>query len=99
MLRKYLPADEQITTRGKTGFRIPLDASLGPQNRQAIETMLTRRDARIRPLISPEHTQTVARAFAAGNWPECDWSRYQVYQNVYMLWSLERWLQKWDPAI
>ncbi len=99
MLRKYLPADEQISKRGKTGFRIPLDASLGPQKRQAIETMLTRRDARIRPLISLEHTQTVARAFAAGKWPELHWSRYQVYQSVYMLWSLERWLQKWDPAI
>ncbi len=99
MLREYLPADEQITTRGKTGFGIPLDSTLGPENRQAIETLLTRRHARIRPLINPERAQTVARAFATGHWCKADWSRYAIYQNVYMLWSLERWLQKWDPAI
>ena len=99
MLRQYLPADEKITTRGKTGFRIPLDSSLGLEERQAIETMLTRREARIRPLINSEHVQTMARAFVTGRWSALTWSRYAIYQNVYMLWSLERWMQKWDPAI
>lgn len=99
MLREYLPPDERITKRGKAGFSIPLDSSLGPQKRQAIETMLTRRDARIRPLIDPDFAQTIARAFATGKWPERECSRYQVYQGAYMLWSLERWLQKWEPSI
>ena len=54
MLREYLPADEQITRRGKAGFGIPLDTSLSATKRQAIETMLTSRNARIRPLINPE---------------------------------------------
>jgi asparagine synthase (glutamine-hydrolysing) len=98
MLREYLPADEQISKRGKTGFRIPLDSSLDLQKRQAIESMLTRRDARIRPLIDSEHVRTMTRAFVTGRWPRANWSRFLIYQNVYMLWSLERWLQKWEPA-
>jgi asparagine synthase (glutamine-hydrolysing) len=97
MLREYLPPEEQITRRGKAGFTIPLDSSLGVEKRQAIETMLTRRDARIRSLIDADYTQTVARAFVTGQWCKANWSRFAVYQNVYMLWSLERWLQKWDP--
>jgi asparagine synthase (glutamine-hydrolysing) len=99
MLRQYLPADETITKRGKTGFRIPLDSSLGMEKRRAIETMVTRSDARIRPLIDAQHVQTMTRAFVTGRWPALNWSRYAVYQSVYMLWSLERWLQKWEPAI
>ena len=99
MLRQYLPAGETITTRGKTGFRIPLDSSLGLQERQAIETMLTRPEARIRPLIDSHHTQAATRAFVTGRWSALNSSRYAVYQSVYMLWSLERWMQKWDPAI
>jgi asparagine synthase (glutamine-hydrolysing) len=99
MLRQYLPADENITKRGKSGFGIPLDSSLGVEKRQAIETMLTRPDARIRPLINPEHTQMISHAFVTGKWPALNWSRFAVYQGIYMLWSLERWLQKWNPTI
>ena len=99
MLREYLPADERITRRDKTGFRIPLDSSLGEDKRRAIETMLTGRDARIRPLINSEHVHAMTRAFVTGRWPQAEMSRYLVYQNVYMLWSLERWMRKWDAAI
>ncbi|MGA2030814.1 MAG: asparagine synthase-related protein [Thermoguttaceae bacterium] len=96
MLRQYLP--EEIVGRSKSGFGIPLDTSLGVEKRQAIESMLTRREARIRPLIDEGYTKTISRAFVTGQRPELQWSRYGIYQNVYMLWSLERWLQKWDPA-
>src|SRR5438067_473935 len=41
LLRQYLP--EEITTRTKSGFGIPLDTSLGAGQRQEIETMLTAR--------------------------------------------------------
>jgi asparagine synthase (glutamine-hydrolysing) len=99
MLRQYLPADETITKRGKTGFGIPLDTSLGLEKRQAIETALTRGDARIRHLIKAEHVHTMTRAFVTGRWSSQNWSRFAIYQGVYMLWSLERWLQKWEPAI
>ena len=96
LLRQYLP--DEITRRRKSGFGIPLDSSLSLEKRQAIETMLTARDARIGPLIDSEFTQTVSRAFVTGKRAEQRWSRFVVYQNVYMLWSLERWLQKWDPV-
>ena len=95
MLREYLP--DEITERGKVGFSIPLDTSLNLQKREAIEKMLTAPDARIRPLVEPEFTSLVSRAFVSGQWSELKWSRFVIYQNVYMLWSLERWLQKWDP--
>ena len=96
MLRQYLP--DEITRRRKSGFGIPLDSSLDLEKRQAIEAMLTSRDARIRALIDPEYTQTVSRSFVTGQRSEQRWSRFVVYQSVYMLWSLERWLQKWNPA-
>ena len=96
MLREYLP--DEITERGKLGFGIPLDTSLNLQKRQAIESMLTSPEARIRPLIDAEFARSVCRAFVAGRRSEFRWSRFVIYQNVYMLWSLERWLQKWDPA-
>ncbi len=96
MLREYLP--DEITQRGKRGFGIPLDTSLSLEKRQAIEKMLTAPDARIRPLIGPEFARLVSRAFVTGRRSELRWSRFVIYQNVYMLWSLERWLQKWDPA-
>lgn len=97
MLREYLP--EGIARRGKLGFGIPLDTSLNLQKRQAIEAMLTTPDARIRPLIDPAFARLACREFVTGRRSEFRWSRSIVYQNVYMLWSLERWLQKWDPVI
>ncbi len=97
MLRQYLP--EQIAARSKSGFGIPLDTSLVAVKREAVETMLTGRDARIRPLIDESYTRTICRAFVTGDWPTWRWSRFGVYQNVYLLWSLERWLQKWNPTI
>ncbi len=96
MLQQYLP--DEITRRRKLGFSIPLDSSLNLEKRQAIEAMLTAHDARIRALVDPEYTQTVSRAFVSGQRAEQRWSRFVVSQNVYMLWSLERWLQKWNPS-
>jgi asparagine synthase (glutamine-hydrolysing) len=96
MLREYLP--EEITNRPKLGFGIPLDTSLDIQKREAIEAMLTSRDARIRPLIDLQYTQALSRAFVSGQRSARQWSRTAIYQMVYMLWSLERWLQKWDPS-
>jgi asparagine synthase (glutamine-hydrolysing) len=96
MLRQYLP--EEISNRGKLGFGIPLDTSLDLKKRQAIAAILTAADARIRQLIAPEFAEMFASAFVSGRRQESKWSRTAVYQNVYMLWSLERWLQKWDPS-
>jgi hypothetical protein len=45
------------------------------------------------------YTQTVTRAFVTGQWCKANWTRYTINQSVYMLWSLERWLQKWNPSI
>ena len=53
----------------------------------------------IRRLIDSQHMQTMPRAVVTGQWPALNWSRYAIYQSVYMLWSLERWMQKWSPAI
>jgi asparagine synthase (glutamine-hydrolysing) len=97
MLREYLP--DEIAARGKLGFGIPLDTSLNLEKRQAIEAMLNARDARIRPLVCPEFAQMVCRAFVSGRRQESQWSRTAIYQMVYLFWSLERWLQKWDPCL
>lgn len=96
MLREYLP--DEISRRGKTGFDIPLDTSLGLEKRQAIQSMLTGREARIRALIDERYAETMSRAFVSGQWSKRRQSRFSVYQGVYMLWSLERWLQKWNPT-
>jgi hypothetical protein len=34
----------------------------------------------------------------SGNWDHATMSRESLYQRVYFLWSLERWLQAWRPA-
>jgi asparagine synthase (glutamine-hydrolysing) len=96
MLRQYLP--DEITRRRKSGFSIPLDSSLNLEKRKAIAAMLTDHNARIRPLIAAEFVQNFAGAFVSGQWKKASWSRTAIYQNVYMLWSLERWLAKWDPG-
>lgn len=97
MLRQYLP--DEITRRRKSGFSIPLDSSLNLEKRQAIEAMLNASDARIRPLVHPEFTQMVCRAFVSGRRQETQWSRAGIYQSVYLLWSLRRWLPRWDPCL
>ena len=97
MLRQYLPAE--ITARGKSGFGIPLDTTLSAEKRKAIEEMLTGPDAHIRPLIDVDYTRRISHEFVTGKWAESQSSRFGIYQQVYMLWSLERWLQTWAPTI
>ena len=60
MLGQYLP--DEITRRRKSGFGIPLDSSLNLEKRQAIEAMLTARDARRHPGVDrlPDYTRTVS---------------------------------------
>jgi asparagine synthase (glutamine-hydrolysing) len=94
--RRLLPA--KIVDRPKQGFGIPLDSWLGPGGRREIGEMLQRPEARITALVRKEWIQSVCRPFATDTRNSSVWSRFMLYQQVYLLWSLERWLLKWEPS-
>lgn len=94
---KYLP--KAVAEKPKAGFAIPLDSWLGPQGRAEIAALLTSPRARIRQLIRPEYLASLLSGFASQQWNRARQSRFNTYQRVYCLWSLERWLLRWNPAL
>ncbi len=98
LARKYLP--RSILERPKTGFGVPLDSWMGQDVRAEIRDMLTNRNSsRIFALLRPEWIIATMDAFVSGRWDKARWSRFMVYQHAYFLWTLERWLMKWNPAL
>ena len=95
--RRYLPPE--VVRRPKQGFGIPLDSWLGVRGRREVGEMLQSRTARIRHLIRPEWVRALCQPFVTETRDAAVWSRFMLYQQIYMLWSLERWLQKWSPGI
>jgi asparagine synthase (glutamine-hydrolysing) len=94
---KYLPP--VISTKAKGGFGIPFDSWLGEGGRKEIEATLLSPSARISDLIQTEYTRRLLPTFAQGEWDHRKMSRYNLYQRVYFLWALERWLCRWKPAL
>ena len=94
--RRLLPS--QVVSRPKQGFGIPLDSWLGSAGRHEISEMLQRPDSRIAKVVRREWIAGLCQPFSAGTRDASVWSRFMLYQQVYLLWSLERWLLKWDPA-
>jgi asparagine synthase (glutamine-hydrolysing) len=97
LARKYLPAE--IATKRKQGFGIPLDSWLGAQGCRELATTLARRSAPIRDLLRPEYIEVLTSKFAAQEWDRSELSRFSLYQRIYALWSLDRWLNLWRPAL
>lgn len=100
MLRKlaerYLP--QTVARKPKAGFGIPLDSWLGTQGREELKRSLGSPSARIRDFVQPQWIDALLDIFVKGTWDEAVWSRFMVYQQVYMLWSLEQWLNHWKPT-
>jgi asparagine synthase (glutamine-hydrolysing) len=94
---RYLP--RAVVEKPKWGFGIPLDSWLGRSGREAVRGMLGSPKARIRALIRPEYISGLLDSFVSQRWDHSRLSRFGVYQRVYALWSLERWLGCWNPSL
>lgn len=94
---KYLPPI--ISAKAKGGFGIPLDSWLGEGGRKEIQACLLSPSARISDLIQSEYIRQLVPCFAKGEWDHRQMSRYNLYQRVYFLWALERWLARWKPVL
>jgi asparagine synthase (glutamine-hydrolysing) len=97
LAEKYLP--KAVVEKPKGGFGIPLDTWLGRNGREAVRSLLVSRKAGIRDLIRPEYSEPLVSGFVNQNWNASRQSRFNTYQQVYMLWSLERWLARWRPTL
>jgi asparagine synthase (glutamine-hydrolysing) len=93
---KHLPPP--ISRKKKHGFGIPLDSWLGPVGRSEVVDLLGLRSARIRNYVNSSYLEPVLKSFLSGQWNHAMMSRESLFQRVYFLWSLERWLQTWRPA-
>jgi asparagine synthase (glutamine-hydrolysing) len=97
LAEQYLP--ESVTQRPKSGFGIPLDQWLTHEDKSSLRDALTSSSAAIRDIISPEYTALIMSSFVDGNRDKSKFSRFMVYQRAFILWSLERWLQRWRPSL
>lgn len=96
LARKYLP--EAVACKPKGGFGIPLDTWLGEKGRRELHDMLCSNSARLRELIRPKYLSDTLDSFLSTKRDDAKQSRYNLYQQVYFLWGLERWLTRWRPA-
>jgi asparagine synthase (glutamine-hydrolysing) len=93
---KYLPAE--VANKRKWGFGIPLDVCLGAKGRLELQSLLGSPNARIRDFLRPDYIDTLLRGFVSGDRDKRRISRGSLYQRAYFLWSLERWLTRWQPS-
>jgi asparagine synthase (glutamine-hydrolysing) len=100
LLRKLalhrLPAS--IVNRPKQGFDIPFDRWSGPRMNEFLSDLLQSPSSRSRVLLRPDGVEALFGAFHSSGKRQ-DLSRYQVYQRMFMLASLELWLRKWSPSL
>ncbi len=97
LAEKYLP--KAIVEKPKRGFGIPLDSWLGRNGRGEVRSLLNSRGTGIRDVIRPEYSNQLLCEFVDQTWNASKRSRFNTYQQVYMLWSLERWLARWKPSL
>lgn len=97
LVAKYLPLE--ISRKPKGGFGIPFDSWLGEEGRKEIQDALMSPSARTLDLIDANYVRQLLSCFAAGDWEHKKMSRYNLYQRVYFLWALERWLTRWKPIL
>jgi asparagine synthase (glutamine-hydrolysing) len=94
---RYLP--KAVVEKPKGGFAIPLDTWLGRNGREEVRSILLSRNAGIHDLVRQEYSESLLSEFVDQNWNASKQSRFNTYQQVYMLWSLERWLRRWRPTL
>lgn len=96
LARKYLP--EGFGSRRKQGFSIPLDRWSGPAMRAFLKDLLLDGRARCKSFLRPSAVDQVWAAFTN---PDASpgLSRYQRYQQLFLLASLELWLRRWSPEL
>ena len=101
LLRKLaqLRLPREVAEKKKQGFGIPLDSWLGHSGRAELCDVLSGSRSPLRGLIQNSYVQRLTRAFLDLRWDRSEWSRYGVYQRVYALWSLHRWLNVWQPSL
>ncbi len=96
LARKLLPPG--IADQTKKGFAIPLDRWMGPQMHDFLQDLLLHPQARINSWLKYEAIEQVWHAFKypnmAGGLP-----RFQRYQRLFLLTSLELWLRRWEPTL
>jgi len=92
-------APDEVVNKKKWGFSIPLDKSLSADGRSFIEQTLNKPDALLYTFIKKNVVQQWLNMFLSGNNDMLVISRSGLYQRIYMLLSLELWLQKYKPAI
>jgi len=97
LAEKYLP--KAIVEKPKGGFGIPLDSWLGRNGREEVRSLLNSRSTGVRDVIRQEYSDQLLSEFVDQTWNGSKRSRYNTYQQVYMLWSLERWLARWKPSL
>jgi asparagine synthase (glutamine-hydrolysing) len=97
LAEEYLPST--VVKKPKGGFGIPVDSWLGRRGREEIQSLLMSPLARIRGVIRPEYVESILTGFVDQVWDAARRSRFNTYQQVYFLWSLERWLMRWKPAL
>jgi len=96
LARKYLP--EGFSSRRKQGFSIPLDRWAGPRMREFFQDLLLSSAAKSAALLKPVAIREVWDAFD-GAATSGGVSRYQRYQRLFLLTSLELWLRRWSPSL
>jgi asparagine synthase (glutamine-hydrolysing) len=93
---KYLPSG--FSERTKRGFSIPLDRWAGPRMNEFFEDLLLGPDRRISALIRPEAIHRIWDGFRNPAL-STGLSRFQRYQRLFMIVSLELWLRRWSPSL
>jgi asparagine synthase (glutamine-hydrolysing) len=91
-----LPAT--IVNRPKHGFDIPFDHWSGRRMNEFLSELLLSSSSRSRVVLLPGCVEALFAAFR-GSGKRQELSRYQVYQRIFMLASLELWLRKWSPSL
>jgi len=100
LLRKLalnaLPAS--VVNRPKHGFDIPFDRWSSPRMIEFLSELVLSSSRRSRELLKAGSAQALLAAFHSSE-NRHELSRYQVYQRIFMLVSLELWLRKWSPSL
>jgi hypothetical protein len=81
------------------GFGIPLDSWLGPAGRRAAAAELGAADAPVRAVVRAEYLNWLLTSFVTGQWDHSALSRMNLYQQVYFVWSANRWLGRWRVSV